>query len=260
MTSSRPVMVISGAGPGMGRALAILAARRGMDMALAARRAEMLDETAALVRDAGGGVLCVPADLTDPAGARRVVDMALQRFGRLDVLVHSLLPPHVFKRILALQDEDIEGWRNSVEMSTLAALLVAREAARPMVAAGKGAMVFVTATSGLQGYPAVSAHAVGKAGIHALMQCIASEMGPLGVRANAVAVGVIDGATSRTRPRTCPPEIEADLKRAVDASAGALQRNITETEAAEAVLYLASDASSGTTGQILVVDGGRYFH
>jgi NAD(P)-dependent dehydrogenase (short-subunit alcohol dehydrogenase family) len=253
-------MLISGAGPGMGRATAILAARRGMDVVLAARRAEILQETAALVRNEGAAALCVPADLTDPACARRVAELTLERFGRLDVLVHSLLPPHLFKRILALEDEDIEGWRKSVEVSTLGALLMARHAGKKMVEAGKGAMVFVTATSGLQGYPAVSAHAVGKAGIHALVQCIASEMGPLGVRANTMAVGVIDGATSRSRPRTLPPDIEADLTRAVDASTGALRRNITETEAAEAVLYLASDASSGTTGQILVVDGGRYFH
>jgi NAD(P)-dependent dehydrogenase (short-subunit alcohol dehydrogenase family) len=260
MASSRPVMVVSGAGPGMGRATAVLAARRGMNVVLAARREEILQETAALVHDAGGSALTVPADLTHPAGARRVAERTLERFGRLDVLVHSLLPPHLFKRILALEDSDIEGWRKSVEVSTLGALLMAREAGKPMVAAGKGAMVFVTATSGLQGYPAVSAHAVGKAGIHALMQCIASEMGPLGVRANAVAVGVIDGATSRARPHDLPADIEADLKRAVDASGGALRRNITETEAAEAVLYLASDDASGTTGQILVVDGGRHFH
>jgi NAD(P)-dependent dehydrogenase (short-subunit alcohol dehydrogenase family) len=253
-------MVVSGAGPGMGRATAVRAARRGMDVVLAARRGEVLQETAALVRNAGGSALTVQADLTDPAGARRVVELPLEQFGRLDVLVHSLLPPHLFKRILALEHADIEEWRKSVEVSTLGALLMARETGKPMVAAGKGAMVFVTATSGLQGYPAVSAHAVGKAGIHALTQCIASEMGPLGVRANAVAVGVIDGATSRARKHDLPAEIEADLKRAVDASAGALRRNITETEAAEAVLYLASDAASGTTGQILVVDGGRYFH
>ena len=121
-------------------------------------------------------------------------------------------------------------------------------------------MVFATATSGLQSYPAVSAHAVGKAGIHALMQSLAAELGPLGIRANAMAVGIIDGATSREPMRGLPPQMAEDIRRAVDASGGALRRNITEKEAAEAVLFLASGAASGITGQILVADGGRFFH
>lgn len=100
----------------------------------------------------------------------------------------------------------------------------------------------------------------GAAGTHALMQSLASDLGEHGVRANAVAVGVIAGETSKARPVYEDPQINADLERAIDAGGGALGRNITEREAAEALLFLASDASSGTTGQILAVDGGRIFH
>ena len=260
MESDRPLMLIAGAGQGLGRATALLAAQRGMDLVLVARNAERLAETAAAAEAEGAKVLPVAADLTDPAAAERVVAAALERFGRLDVLVHSLLPPHLLKRVLALEAEDLETWRRSVEISTFGALLMARAAAGPMTAAGRGAMVFVTATSGLQGYPGVSAHAVGKAGIHALSQCLASELGPLGVRANALAVGVIEGATTRSTQPHPDPQINADIEAARDASGGALRRNPNEREAAEAVLYLATDASSGTTGQILVVDGGRFFH
>lgn len=260
MANARPVMLIVGAGPGMGRAVARLAAQRGFDLALVARSGGTLEETAALLREEGGEVLCLPCDATDNAAMRGVVDAVIDRFGRLDALVHSLLPPHLFRRIIGMDDDEIEAWRRSVEISTYGALLAAYHAARPMQAAGRGTMVFVTATSGLQSYPAISSHAVGKAGIHALMQSAASEFGSFGVRANAIAVGVITGETTKTRQPHEDPAVEADLARAVDASGGALGRNITEREAAEAVLFLATDASSGMTGQIVVVDGGRLFH
>lgn len=257
---SRPVILIVGAGPGMGRTVAVMAAERGMDVALVARREESLRDTAAQVEAAGGAALCLPADATDAKAMGRAVDAVIARFGRLDVLVHSLLPPHLFHRILKMDEGELEDWRRSVEISTFGALVTAYHAARPMVAQGRGAMVFVTATSGLKSYPAVSSHAVGKAGIHALMQSLASELGEHGVRANAVAVGVITGKTSSEQRVYDDPQINEDLDRARDVGGGALRRNITEREAAEAVLFLASEASSGTTGQILAVDGGRVFH
>lgn len=256
----RPLMLIVGAGPGMGRAVALLAAQRGMDVALVARTETTLRETAAQVEALGAAALCLPADATDADAMERVVADVLARFGRVDVLVHSLLPPHLFHRIVSMGKDELERWRRSVEISTYGALLAAYYVAKPMVAAKRGSMVFVTATSGLQSYPAISSHAVGKAGIHALMQSVASELGETGIRANAVAIGVIAGETSQTMPVFDDPQVNADLKRAVDSEGGALGRNITEREAAETVMFLASDASSGMTGQILAVDGGKFFH
>ncbi len=182
------------------------------------------------------------------------------KFGRIDALVHSLLPPHLLKRLTALSIEELEEWRRSVEISTYGALLAAHCIAKPMVAAKKGSMVFVTATSALQSYPSVSAHAVGKAGINALMQSVASELGPSGIRSNAIAIGVIAGETVNTLPHFDDPQLALDMKRAADPSEAALRRNPSEREAAEATLFFASDASSGITGQILAVDGGRFFH
>jgi NAD(P)-dependent dehydrogenase (short-subunit alcohol dehydrogenase family) len=257
---ARPVMMIAGAGPGMGRAVAVMAAERGYDLALIARRAPILEETASLVREAGAAALCLPGDVTDPANVAELMTRHMAHFGRVDVLVHSILPPHLFKRILDLTPDDLEHWRKSVEVSSFGALLMAHAAAKPMAAAGRGSIVFGTATSGLQSYPAVSAHAVGKAAIHSLMQSLAAELGPLGIRANAMAVGVIDGATARAPLPAMPPQMAEDIRRAIDASAGALRRNVTESEAAEAILFLGSEASSGITGQILAVDGGRIFH
>jgi 3-oxoacyl-[acyl-carrier protein] reductase len=147
-----------------------------------------------------------------------------------------------------------------VEISTYGAMIAAYHAAPHMVAAGRGSIVFVTATSGLQSYPSISSHAVGKAGIHALMQSLASELGEHGVRANAVAVGSIEGVTKRQLPVFDDPQVALDMQRASEQSRGALGRLVSEQEAAEAVLFLASQASAGMTGQIMAVDGGRIFH
>ena len=260
MNLSNRVVLITGAGPGMGRAVAVQAARAGADVVLVARTLETLQQTAELVANEGRRALSLVADVTDAVAVQAVVDEALQAFGRIDTLVHSILPPHLLKRVLALEERDLATWQRSVEVSTFGALLAARAVAHPMAKAGRGSMVFVTATSAMQGYPGVSAHAVGKAGIHALAQCLASELGPLGIRVNSVAVGVIDGETSRSLPVDLEPQVREDIEYAIDASGGALRRNVTEREVAEAVLFLASEASSGTSGQILAVDGGRFFH
>ena len=132
---ARPVMMIAGAGPGMGRAVAVMAASRGYDLALIARRAGILEETAALVREAGGAAFCLPADVTEPAAVTDLMAKLMGHFGRLDVLVHSILPPHLFKRILDLTPADLEEWRKSAEVSSFGALLRAHAAARPMAAA-----------------------------------------------------------------------------------------------------------------------------
>lgn len=250
------VLLITGAGPGMGRAVAVQAASAGADVALVARTPATLEETAELVRARGREALCLPTDVSKPAAVKQAVNATFARFGRIDTLVHSILPPHLLKRVLDLQDEDLETWRQSVETSIFGALLVGRAVAHGMVIAGGGAMVFVTATSALQGYPAVSAHAAGKAGIHSLVQCMASEFGAHGIRVNAVAVGVIEPETPRQSPLDLPPDIE----RMVDARDGALQRNVSADEVTNTVLFLGSDASSGITGQIVAVDGGRFFH
>lgn len=256
----RDVMLIVGAGPGLGRALALAAARSGHDVALVARSSSVIEETAALVEAEGAAALPLPADATDADAMAAAVAAVMARWGRINSLVHSLLPPHLFRRILAMNREELVAWRRSVEISTYGALVAAYHTAPHMVAAGRGSLVFVTATSGLQSYPSISSHAVGKAGIHALMQSLASELGEHGIRANAVAVGSIEGATRRSLPAFEDPQVAQDMKRAGELSRGALGRLVSEQEAADAILFLASAVSGGMTGQIMAVDGGRIFH
>jgi NAD(P)-dependent dehydrogenase (short-subunit alcohol dehydrogenase family) len=255
MSLNDKVLLMCGAGPGVGRAIALLAAARGASIALLARKRATLEATAALATETQA--LCVTADVADPVAVRAAVDATLDRFGRIDVLVHSILPPHLLKPVLDLDDADLPAWRHSLDTSVFGALTVGRAVAREMAARNNGAIVFVTATSALQGYPTVSAHAAGKAGIHALAQCLAAELGPCGIRVNCVAPGVIDGATVQA---AFPDEEKRAAFVASQAAMNATRRMPTDQDVAETVLFLASDAAAGITGQILAVDGGRYFH
>jgi len=257
MSLQGKVLLMCGAGPGVGRAVAMKAAERGADIALLARTSKTLEETAAVLKSKGSRALCVQADVADPQAARAAVNTTLQHYGRIDILVHSILPPHLLKPVLDLTDEDLPDWRNSVSTSIFGALTVSRTVAHAMVSRGGGAIVFITATSALQGYPTVSAHAAGKAGIHSLAQCLASELGPRGIRVNCVAPGVIEGAT--VHASFPDPQRRADFV-ASQAALNATRRMPTDADVAEAALFLGSDAAAGTTGQILAVDGGRFFH
>ena len=251
------VLLMCGAGPGVGRTVAALAAESGAEIALLARTRATLEETAAIVTSKQSRALCLPTDVADPSAVRTAVDTMLQHFGRIDILVHSILPPHLLKPVLDLTEEDLPSWRDSVSTSVFGALTVSRAVARTMISGAGGAIVFITATSALQGYPAVSAHAAGKAGIHSLAQCLASEWGPHGIRVNCVAPGVIDGATMTA---AFPDAQRREGFAAEQAALNATRRMPTDMDVAQAALFLASDTAAGITGQILAVDGGRFFH
>src|SRR5262245_19630294 len=120
MSLQGKVLLMCGAGPGVGRAIALLAAARGANLCLLARTRATLEATAALASETQA--LCVTADVADPQGVRAAVDAALDRFGRIDVLVHSILPPHLLKPVLELEEADLPAWKHSLTTSVFGAL------------------------------------------------------------------------------------------------------------------------------------------
>jgi NAD(P)-dependent dehydrogenase (short-subunit alcohol dehydrogenase family) len=141
MSLNDKVLLMSGAGPGLGRTTALLAAARGASLALLARTSATLEATAALAVETQG--LCVTADVADPQAVRATVDATLDRFGRIDVLVHSILPPHLLKPVLELDEADLPAWRYSLTLfdeqqsvNQRATFLLMREGVRLMRAAG----------------------------------------------------------------------------------------------------------------------------
>ena len=253
------VVTIVGAGPGLGRRLARRCAEEGADLVLAARTAATLAESAEEVRAAGRRALAVPTDISKPADARALAARAMAEFGRIDVLVNAAFPGTHRKNVLDMDEEYLELWRRCVEIAAFGTLLACRYVAPHMVEAGRGSIVNVTSMSSRVCYAGRSDYGAGKGAAHKLGQALADELGPAGVRVNAVAPGFIWSDTLREWMEKVAAQEGATYEEVLARNVRdmALRRIATEDEVANAVIFLASDRASGITGTTIDVNAGQ---
>jgi NAD(P)-dependent dehydrogenase (short-subunit alcohol dehydrogenase family) len=256
------VAIVSGIGPGLGRAIALCFAREGAELALAARRRESLEAVAAEVEALGRRVVIVPTDISQAEQTKNLAECTFQHFGRVDILVNNAFQdsPHV--EVAAMTDADVEGWRRSIEVNLVGTMLMCRAVAPYMIAAGRGTIVNITSISMRVAKPRRSGYAASKAGITLLSQVLATELGPHGIRVNCVAPGHIWADNlrrfyeeqARLNGRTYEEQY------AQYTSEMALRKVPEAEQIAASVLYMASDLASVVTGQTLDVNGGHFFH
>lgn len=241
------VAIITGASSGIGRAAALRFARAGARLVLAGRRGVALEQLVDEIdRDGGEAVACA-GDVRDPAHAAALVATALSRFGALDIALNNAGSVGAMVPASELSTDD---WRDTLETNLTAAFLGAREQLRPMLATGRGSIIFTSTFVGhTAGMPGMAAYAAAKAGLIGLTQVLAAEAGPRGVRVNALLPGGTD--TPGARDFTSAPESLAFVE-----GMHALKRIARPEEIAEAALFLASDAASFVTGSAMRVDGG----
>jgi NAD(P)-dependent dehydrogenase (short-subunit alcohol dehydrogenase family) len=195
--------------------------------------------------------VALAGDVKDEAFARALVDLAVRQFGGLDVAVNNAgtigdLGPAV--------DLSLEGWRETLDTNLTSAFLGAKYQVPAMLARGRGSLVFTSSFVGhTAGFPGMSAYAASKAGLIGLVQALASELGPSGIRVNALLPGGTDTPMGRAVAST-------KVARAAIMALHALKRLASPEEIARSALYLASDASSFTTGAALLADGGISIH
>jgi meso-butanediol dehydrogenase/(S,S)-butanediol dehydrogenase/diacetyl reductase len=235
------VVLVTGGGSGIGQAVARAFLDNGAKVAVVGRRREKLDETLAAAGDRG---LAVPADVSDPAQAARTVDDVVGHFGRLDVFVNNAAA-YVSTPFLELTSDD---WARLQRTNVDAFFHLAQRALPELVKTG-GNVVAVGSVSGLRGDWGQSGYNATKAAIMNLVQSLALDFGPQGVRLNAV-------APSFTVTETTAAFSGDDA--VVDAFVNriALGRPAQPEDIAPAVLFLASDDARYVTGAFLAVDGG----
>jgi 3-oxoacyl-[acyl-carrier protein] reductase len=240
----RAALVVGG-GYGIGRATARLLADAGARVAVADLDAERASGVAAEV----GGVPVV-GDVTDPAGAQRVVDEAHEQLGALDRVANIVGFATFVEDVFAI---DAEVWDHDLRMNLMHHLHVCRAAARHMIDDGRGgAFALVASVSGIYGAAGHAAYGAAKAGLMSLARAMASEWGAHGIRVNCVAPDVI--MTPRLlEGRALPPGTPVGDEIV-------LGRWGTPEDIAGPLVFLLSELSSFMTGRTLVVDGGSMIH
>jgi NAD(P)-dependent dehydrogenase (short-subunit alcohol dehydrogenase family) len=233
------------AGIGNGRAAAVLLARAGARVVLVDAVADRLAETEELVASVGGESLSVPADVTTEDGCRGVVEQAVARFGRLDVLVNNV---GIVGPAASVVDLDLAEWRRTVEVNLTSMLLMSKFAIPRLRRVGGGSIVNVSSLAGTLSHPR-PAYATTKGAVLSLTRSMAMTHGPEGIRVNAVAPGAV---------YTPMVQVEAltEAARAARAAMVPLRSEGTGWDVGEAVLYLAGTRSRWVTGTTLTVDGG----
>ncbi|WP_149760827.1 SDR family oxidoreductase [Neomesorhizobium albiziae] len=239
------VAIVTGASSGIGRATAKLFAAEGARVVVAARRQAELESLVAEIAGDGGEAAALAGNVKDEAYAKALVELAIGKYGGLDIAFNNAGSIGAMGPVSELAQDD---WRDALDTNLTSAFLGAKYQVPAMVERGGGSLIFTCTFVGhTVGMPGMTAYAASKAGLIGLTQVLAAEYGARGVRVNALLPGGTDtpAATFKT-----PQE------RVFVEGLHALKRVASPEEIARSALYLASDASSFTTGSALLADGG----
>jgi NAD(P)-dependent dehydrogenase (short-subunit alcohol dehydrogenase family) len=250
------VVVISGVGPALGTTLARRCAESGADVVLAARTVERLEDVAGQVAALGRRAVSVGTDITDDAQVDNLVAESLRAYGKVDVLINNAFKVPSMK---PLANTTFDHIREAIELTVLGALRIT-QGFTPALADTNGAVVNVNSMVVRHSQAKYGAYKMAKSALLAMSQSLATELGEQGIRVNSVVPGYIWGETLKGYFNHQAGKYGTTVEQIYEASAAAsdLKRLPTEDEVASAILFMASDLSSGITGQTLDVNCGEY--
>jgi len=242
-----PVVLITGALTGIGRATALAFAREGARLVVSGRRADAGKALVEELRGRGVEAEFVAADVRKEDDVRALVDRTVARFGRLDVAVNNAGTEGQPGPLTA---QSAESYAATFDTNVLGTMLSLKHELRVMELQGGGSIINLSSTMGSRGAPGASMYVASKHAVEGLTKVAALEGAATGVRVNAVAPGPVD--TGMLDRFTGTPERKAGLIAGVP-----VKRAGTPEEIAEAIVFLASNKASFITGQVIGVNGGK---
>ena len=259
MRLAKKVAIVTGGGAGIGKAISLAFADEGADVVVAARTLSNLEETAAEIRSKGMRATVVQADISDESQVRKVVDRTLDDYGRIDILVNNAAITGATANVVDIRLED---WNLELGIGLTGTMLCSKAVLKHMIPRQSGNIINISSGAGRGGYPMRAPYSVIKWGLISLTHTLALEAGKYNIRVNSVAPGWVEGErvdrAVRTRSEATGLSYDTVYEELVNAASArsALGRIVTPDEVANAVVFLASDQSSGITGHTLDVNAG----
>jgi len=263
------VAIVTGAGRGIGKAIALVLAEAGADITVVARTREQIEKTAEEIRQLGRKALPIPADVSQEDQVNEVVERTLSQFGKVDILVNNAgitsgMRPVVFVPGIKFPGWELAGdeadkpitpewWHRVMDTNLTSAFLFARAVGPHMLRQKKGKVINISSNSADLGTPYHSVYCVSKAGLSMFTRCLASEWAPFNICVNAIGPGA-------TKTEMMEAHLKDPLFSKAILDAIPEGRTAEPREMALLALYLASEASNFMNGETIFLDGGQRAH
>ncbi len=242
------VTVVTGAGRGLGAAMASGLAEAGSSVVCAARTVAEINETADKIRANGGQAIAQDFDATDLKSCHNLIEKACETFGKIDVMVVN----HGIADQIPAEEVSESNWRETIDINLTGCFNCAQAAGKKMIAQEQGGSIILTSSNAsIVAFRGLTSYAASKAGVDQLCRQLALEWGKHNIRVNTINPGYMTHAMRGAEQRYHTPELEEKIAKVTP-----LPRRGNPEELVGPVVFLASDASSFVTGHIMPVDGG----